>query len=85
MKNVPFLPYFFLSLFGHPLRQMAKIPSKLSKSAWIFVCDLFMYKAFTCGHILQIKLENKIFVLTKSPKNHFFQFWWNGGHIPYDD
>ena len=40
----------FFSLFGRPLRQMAEIPSKFTESAWIFLCDLSMYKAFTWGH-----------------------------------
>jgi hypothetical protein len=83
-ENCSFFSLFF-SLFGCPLRLMSEIPSKFTESAWIFLCDLFMYQAFTWGHFLQIKLERKIFFLTKSQKNHLFQFWWNGGHIPYDD
>ena len=75
----------FFSLFGRPLRQMAEIPSKFTESAWIFLCDLSMYKAFTWGHFFANSQQKKNIFLKKYQKNHFFQFWWNGGHIPYDD
>ena len=73
----------FFSLFGRPLGPMSEIPSKFTESAWIFLCDLSIYKALTWGHVYANKVADKIFFLTKSPKNPFFQFWWNEGHNPY--
>ena len=83
-ENCSFFSLFF-SLFGRPLRLMSEIPSKFTESVWIFLCDLFMYQAFTWGKFFANKVREKNSFLTKFPKNHFFQFWWNGGHIPYDD
>ena len=69
-ENCSFFSLFF-SLFGRPLRLMSEIPSKFTESAWIFLCDLFMYQAFTWGHFLQIKLEKKYF-FDKIPKKSLF-------------
>ena len=79
-----FSPLFF-SLFGHPALQMSETPSKFAKSAWIFLCDLSMYKIFTKGHFLAKKGRKNNTFLAKSSKNHFFQFSWNESHIPSDD
>ena len=61
---------------------MSEIPSKFTESVWIFLCDLPMYKVFTWGHFLQIKLERTNIFLTKFKKINF-SIWWNGGQIPY--
>ena len=75
----------FFSLFGCPIWLMAEIPSKYTESAWIFLCDLFIYKTFIWRYSFAKKVIEKNILLTKIPKNHFFQFWWDWGHILSDD
>ena len=73
---------FFLTFF---CQKMSEIASKFVESAWIFICDLSMYKIFTKGHFWAIKVRKGDIFSTKSAKNHFFQFLWNEGHIPSND
>ena len=83
MKNVPFPPYFFFffyALYGKWQKYHQNSPKVLE----------FFYVTCRCtraslGDIFLQIVSRKKYFLKKYQKNHFFQFWWNGGHIPYDD
>jgi hypothetical protein len=52
---------------------------------WIFLCDSSMHRAQALKQLFALEILEKNIFLSKSEKNHFFQFWWDWSHIPYDN
>ena len=83
-ENCLHVPLIF-SRFGHPLSPISEMPYKFIKIVWIFLCDSSMHRAQALKQLFALEILEKNIFLSKSEKNHFFQFWWDWSHIPYDN
>ena len=82
-KLFPFCLIFFT--FLTPFTANAINTIKIHRKGLnFFMWLVYIYVCLLGGKITK-KLQKKIFFCPNPKKNHFFQFWWNGGHIPSDD